>query len=76
MSTSHEAEEQSMWEERQPWLKTMGVEERDPCLPSSPGRETRWEAAPSGRTTNISRADWKGKSTEPVLARRTHNLES
>lgn len=45
--------------------------------PSSQGRET-WqeEAAVSGRTTNLSRADLGGKSTETALARRTRNLES
>lgn len=70
-ATSHEAEEQSAWEERQAWLKPMGVGDKDPHLPSSPG-----EAATSERTANLSRANWRGKNTEPVLARRTHNLQS
>ena len=45
--------------------------------PCSQGRETRQEAATvRGRTTNLSRADQRRKSTVTVLARRTHNLVS
>lgn len=45
--------------------------------PSSQGRGSwREGAADSGRTTNLSWADLREKSTETTLARRTHNLES
>lgn len=45
--------------------------------PSSQGRETWREVATvSGRTTNLSTADLRGKNAETALARSTHNVKS
>lgn len=68
-ATSHEAEEQSAWEERQPWFKPMGVEDKDPHLPSSPGEK------PSKRQQQVKRTQTSAELTGEGKALSQRQLE-